>query len=495
MKKLITYLLVISFVLAPLSFILTGCADKNPPPPDNTDENTVDSGEETEETKVWDDIPEDTYFDNTSLTFLVWSQCIMTEFDSSGIAGDLVGDEIFERNSRIEQDLGVKLKFVRASGASSSATAELRAKAEADISSGAGEYDVLAAYSLMIPMMALYGSVHDLATLDYINFDKPYYPASLVDNCMANGKLFWLTGDISTNLLWLMYVTIFSKSVFEDYGLESPYDLVRQNKWTIDKLYEMTTERYEDNGNDIVDAGDFFGLTMYNNNIDAFIGMSDIRILEKDSENKFILSPTLGSQKTFDLISDLGTRFNSVDWTCNADSSLAREIFFEERSILLIDSIYLIAGKDRDGNQDKLDFKYGIIPTPKYNDQQEKFSTPISFNYTNYGISIATKNLDASAAVLERMGSENYNSVTPIVFETAMKERYSHDNDASEMFDLIRGGLNLDMGRIYTVNLSSIYYNIRMQIVNNKQSFTSEYQSLKRSMEQFLIILNKTFYD
>lgn len=495
MKKIIIFFLVISFVLAPLSVVLAGCADKDPPPPDNTDGNTVDSGGETEKTEVWDDIPKDTNFDDTELTFLVWTQCIMKEFDSEGIVGDLVGDELYDRNIRIEDQLGVKLTFIRASGSSESAGTEIRMKAEADIKSGIGAYDVLAGTSRLVPAMALNGSVYDLNTLEHLNFDKPYYPASLTGNCEMNGKLFWLTGDISTNLLWLMYVTIYSKEVFTTYDLEDPYDLVRQNRWTLDKLIEMTTGCYEDNGNDIVDDGDFFGLTMYELNIDAFIGTAGVKVIEKNIKNELILSPDLKNQKTIDLIEKLGDYFANKDITFDTNYDSARRIFFEERAIFLIDSVYLIAGMDKRENEDKIDFKYGIIPTPKYDDLQEDFITPISHHYTNYGILISSNNVDASAAVLERMGAENYNNVTPLVFETAMKERYASDNDASEMFDLIRSGLSIDMGRLYTVTLGSIHQKIRLQIENNSKSYTSLYQSMERTMTRVIDNLNKFFYD
>ena len=61
----------------------------------------------------------------------------------------------------------------------------------------------------------------------------------------------------------------------------------------------------------------------------------------------------------------------------------------------------------------------------------------------------ANKELEAAATTLEAMASENYRSVTPAVFEVAMKVRYTDDVQTSSMYDLLREGISFDIGRLY----------------------------------------------
>ena len=47
------------------------------------------------------------------------------------------------------------------------------------------------------------------------------------------------------------------------------------------------------------------------------------------------------------------------------------------------------------------------------------------------------------------MGSENYRSVTPAVFEVAMKVRYTDDPQTSQVFDILKEGVSFDFGKLY----------------------------------------------
>ena len=47
------------------------------------------------------------------------------------------------------------------------------------------------------------------------------------------------------------------------------------------------------------------------------------------------------------------------------------------------------------------------------------------------------------------MASENYRSVTPAVFEVAMKVRYTDDAQVAEMFDILKENVSFDVGQLY----------------------------------------------
>lgn len=60
-----------------------------------------------------------------------------------------------------------------------------------------------------------------------------------------------------------MYAFFFDKVAVEDYGMtpEYLYSLVRDGKWTLDMVADVTKDIYKDlNGNDKRDDEDFYGI-------------------------------------------------------------------------------------------------------------------------------------------------------------------------------------------------------------------------------------------
>lgn len=439
-----------------------------------------------------DDIPADTNFNQTKVTFLIWSDHTMLEFFVEDMTGNDINDAIYERNKVVEERLGVELEYVDTPG-SSSHMGEFIKKAQTDLTSGICEYDIYGGYSRVAPALALEGQVAELTELDYLDFDKPWWPDSLINECMINNKLFFCSGDISTNLLWMTIATFFNKDLIADYGLENPYDLVHNNQWTVDKMIEMCSGRYNDlDGGGAKDEADNFGFSIYNINIDAFFTGAGFTALEKGADDKLRISEALTSQKIYDLLDRLGEFINTDD-VFYKDGTSVRNIFFEERSIMTTDRVFIVAGKDNGGSDAKIEFEYGIIPQPKFDSAQENYSTNVGHPFTMYAISIGTKKTTESAAVLECLASESYRQVTPWVFESAMKIKYASDETTTEMYDILRNTVSFDLGRLYSAQVADVYATMRRVVMGNQKTFASQYKGLSKAMEKGIETISAAF--
>ena len=69
-------------------------------------------------------------------------------------------------------------------------------------------------------------------------------------------------------------------------------------------------------------------------------------------------------------------------------------------------------------------------------------------------------------AMLECMASEAYRGVTPAVFETAMKLKYSSGDNDAVMYDLIRDGISFDLGRIFSEPLDKLTFSAFREACN-----------------------------
>lgn len=442
-------------------------------------------------------IPEDTDFNKLTVTLLVDSSATMKEFFYDEVDGDRIGAAIHDRNMRTEDALGVTLNYVEEVGGSSKYTS-FNKVVENDIKSGDCEYDIIAAYSRALPILTLNGAMTDLTTVEYLDLDQPYWPETLISECTVNDKLFYCSGDISTNLLWMMSGTFFNKSMLAASELESPYDLVDSNRWTLDKAIEMATDRYEDvDGAGTKDAADKFGYVMYDINFDAFFNGAGFVTITKNSTGELSISDDLTDQRLYTLIEKLGSFFNSTDAFFKSDISV-REIFFEERALFITDRVFIAAGKDNGKQLDKIEFEYGLVPQPKLYADQQSFVTNVGHPFMMYGISSGIKDetlIDACGATLETLGYWSYKLVTPEVFEEAMKYKYASDEVTSRMYDILRSTVVFDLGRFYTNQVGDAYKAVRGQITSGTNKFASQFKSLQKMMRIGIETISAAYED
>lgn len=425
-----------------------------------------------------DDLGDDLNFNGATVTVLCDDNPYAQEFSSDGITGDLINDAIYNRNETVASRLNVKLAFVPIDGRDDNKA--FISAMNADVQSGSAAYDIVGTYSQIPAALAMSGSVVDLMSLDYLNFDQPWWPATMVEQASIQDHLYLCTGDISTNLLWMMHVVFFNKDMIDTFKLEDPYTLVDGMKWTVDKMFEMTKGVYEDlNGNGIADSADRYGMTLYTQSLDANFASAGLVCVDKDDQGYFRISDDLSGEKAVNLL----TKF--CEWVHDSgdvihDTSISvRAVMGEGRSLFIEDRAFV--AKDHLINQDA--FGYGIMPAPAYDSQQEHYITNVGYPHNIYSISsgISADRMNCSAAVLECMASEGYRQVTPALFETTMKVKYAEDEKTSEIYDLIKTNIDFDPARIYVKefggDLASLFKNC---VIQNSTNWTSRIAAVSK---------------
>jgi len=333
--------------------------------------------------------------------------------------------------------------------------------------------------------LALRGCTQNLLVLDYLNFEKPWWPDSLINQSTISDKLYFCSGDISCNLLYMMYTVYFNKDLVTEYNLENPYELVYDNRWTVDKLIELSTDLYRDlNGNGVADQGDRFGLVTRAIFYDSFFWGSGLTEIEKDASGNLVISENWDSEKTLYLLEKLCPFFHESGDTFTAtDGAGLYNIFGSGNSLFaLTEAQYSIKGFAASG------VNYGVVPVPKYDSEQKNHVTILSFPYTMYSISFATQKANMASAVLECYASESYRKVTPAVFEISFKYKYSSGSDDVVMWDIVRESVSFELGRIFTTSLNNLSYSLfRNAVINNAAaSWTTNFKVNRRVLEKLI---------
>ncbi len=448
MKK---YLRIIALCMALLTMsgLFAACAEPGDPnitTEDNSVATTAPVQETTAEETLYapDDLLEKYDF-NETVTILMWNDHTMREFYADE-SGDTIDDAIYSRNIAVAERLGIEFEFVEEKGHGES-TAWVT-KAENDFLSD-NLLDIYAGYSRNAPLFALKNMTSNLLEYEAFSVEKPWWPAALTNECTINDKLYYCSGDISTNLLWMMTATFYNKELYEQYfaGEKTPMDMVEDKEWTMEKLFSMTNDIYTDDGNQVRDAADIYGYILYEVNIDAYQTAAGIVSIEKDESEGLRISTGWNSERASDVCELLGD-FLASEGCYHENSTSVREIFFEERGVFITDRTFIVAGKDN-SETNKIEFSYGIVPQPMFDASQENYMTNVGHPFTMYAVNSQSKKIEVAVTTLEAMGSANHRTVTPAVFEVAMKVRYTDDPQAANMYDILRENISFDIGRIY----------------------------------------------
>lgn len=478
--------------------MFASCADQNGS--DETGPDTTKDTSASAETEsgaltdaggyLLDNLPDTIDYGGKTVTVLYWNDVEHTEFEVENITGDLVEDAIYSRNRAAESRLGVTLSYYGIPGNVNNIASFVKA-VETMIQAGDHSYDIVGSYSSTAGTLAYNGLSSDLLELDNLDFDMPWWPAELISTSTLGGHLYFCSGDISTNLLHMMYACFFNKSYIKDFNLEDPYALVESGKWTYEAFERMASGIYSDlDGNSVKSDGDRYGYATYWLHLDGLFGSVGIKSVEKGENDLLMISPSYGSEKTQNFLEYINSMFGgSTDWYYMGTSGAKtqQKIFAEGRSLFMTERVRVC--------QNVLRFtetSYGILPIPKYDENQEDYITTMAMPFTMYSVPANVSDGAAVGAVLECLASEGYRQVTPALFEVAMKTRYSSDDISSRMYDVVRENVTFDLGRIFNESLGKIpNATLRGMVDADTSTWTSVYKSLEKSLGNYIGLINK----
>lgn len=489
MKKIISLALVLLMSLS----LLVACSDPTEDPSDTT---PSDSSETTTAPTgptvdvVTSDVTKGD-FKGETIKILAWKDAenLEFEYEEGNLDQSSINEAILVRNTNVQNRLNCVLEFIYTPGNYQNQQ-NFVTKAESFANGDEGEFvDIIASYSMTTALASTKGLCANLLKYQNkdggLNFDHPWWPDTLIKEAMFNDSLFVCTGDISTNLLWMMETMYFNKDLLEtNYGKDAVndlYALVEDGKWTLDKLYEYCTDIYSDeNHNQKSDAGDIFGYGVsWDGYYDDFYVGAGFRVCERDTNGQLVISPNWGGESETNFVDSFIDFTYSEDFTYN--SSVESE--FTSGRILFTNSRAKFAKTARE----KAEIDYGILPMPKLNELQENYSTNLGFPHTLYALSYTSTKLDEAAVVLESMAAQGYTEITPVLFEDALKLRYSPEEKASMVFDILRETTCFDVGRIYTTSLQDLSWKeFRSSITTGTTRYATKIAASKKVMNPLL---------
>ena len=489
-RKLMTALLA-ALMLA--SSLITACSDSSSSEttaPTNEVTTAADASGDTaaeEET-----VPEETEpqyalglpeldYQGAAVTVLGWQHYEDVEFDTEELNGEIVNDAIFQRNLDVEENLNVTLTFLEEGGRSGDSN--WMALVRNANSAGDGAYDFVAGHSNNIGSLTYSIQFQNMLEQEHFDFAAPWWREALTEKATVMGNLFFATGDIAPSSIGRSQGMFFNSKLLEDYNLENPYELVVSGDWTFDKFTEMCTGTYVDlNSNGQADEkADQFGFAIDGVQVQAIGLCSGFVSLEADETGKLCLSENYISERAVNLVDRWSAFMHESNDTTFIAAIDDTTIFKEGRSVFYAFPMAIISSELRD-----LDFDLGFVPFPKIDEQQEDYVVCTSNAYSLWAIPLSAKDPAMSAAIMENMAYEGFLNVIPAIFETSYKVKYNTTDSQlqSQVFDIVRGSLIFDIGRIMNSSFSNVFGLIPDAINSNSGQFASKVASSKKPINK-----------
>ena len=407
---------------------------------------------ETEDERIKPNIPESADFGGDDITFLHWYNTAWTEtvrqsrdIYAEGITGEAINDAVYNRNVKIEDAYKVKIALQLEQ------STDIASMVGQQVTAGDSTYDVVYQILSAAPALIQKSYFHNLFNVPNIDLTKPWWDQNSISSLSTMGILPLVSTSINVNDKDATAALAFNKTIASNNQLEDLYTLVREGKWTYDKLSEMAEATYNDsNGDGTMTPDDVYGFLGGRDVIDSLYHGSGSQFITKNENDEFIF--TFGTERDVDVISkgidivNSSWYFNHHAWKDQSDI-LYRQIFETGHGLFFwmrLDDVTNMRAGDAD---------FGIIPIPKYEEAQDKYYSLVSQHTTglmSIPITCAGDDLSMVGMVLEALAAESHYTLIPEYIETSLKTKNSRDAESADMLDIILGNRVFDPMNVYS---------------------------------------------
>lgn len=452
MKKIICVLLLISIVT--LSF--ASCdnnAATSTPGESNTASDAV-STEESKEPEKWKydpNIPED--FDGNDEDFVFFvvggndEAYHSVEIGASEFNNELINDAVYTRNLFVEDELNIKIVCEY--------SMTVPADARIAIGSDLDTYDVIMPFMNEIPSLATDGYIEELHNIETLQLEREWWDQKANEQLSIGHKLFFTTGDISMLDNDCTQAIMFSQDVVKNFELENPYTLVKDGTWTIDNMQKLAKQATQDNAAAYTDQ---WGLHINGNGATGLYISSGCNLIAKDPNTDLPIIGITGEaaanavERIRTLMTDKSSTIIIEDYNA-ASMSDGFVNCYRAAAWAIAEGKALFRYMSMSDTLRLSDYKlcnYGILPSPKLDDDQDSYASLVS-TLAVPGVCVPTTNddYDRIGIVLDAMSAKAKEVVTYAYYDTLYQYRIAPDKESQEILDIILAERMFDLGVIF----------------------------------------------
>ena len=444
MKRTVSFLLAVLMIFSTATLLFSCKGSDNEKKSDSYEEKVYEEDSIFyERSLVSDDLP-DVDYGGRPFRIVTHEKAEIFIKEEDRNQGDLIKDAKFARNNAVEDRFNVEIDLVY-----SGTYTEVSGYISKTILAGTDEFDLLMGMAVDTGGLVTKKLFLNWYDIENVNFDKPWWAESNKNELTVDGKCPIAVSDLNFTSITSTYCMIFNKNLAASYALGNIYELVLSGKWTIDRFSEMVKDIYVDDGNDTRDENDFYGIYHdHGSCVNTYLWAFDNPICKKDEDG--IPQVAIKTDKIDTIVTKLYDFFYNnkgvfYDINYHNEKGISQTQFYNKKSVFAIATLGTPLSKRlRDFEDD-----YGVIPYPKYDENQPRYLTMADGYHSILAVPKTVKDTEFVGTIVEALSAETWKTVTPTLYEIALKTRYLRDNESKEVLDIIVEGRTFDFGFIY----------------------------------------------
>lgn len=372
-----------------------------------------------------------------------------TDFIAEEENGATLNDLVFRRNLQVEETYNITIE------ATAMDFGALNALIQKNVSAGDNTYDLhmsnATAYTLASGGYLL--ALNDMPGLD---ISKPWWDQDAISGMSIGGNIYMITGDITPNGMLSSECVLFNKKLFDDRGIDYPYESSFAGTWTLDEMYTICGNLSEDiNGDGKYNSKeDLFSITCWFDAAHGFFYGAGGQMTKKDSEDIPSLSWDIENytniyMKIYDVI------ITSNGFYSTTDHEYSFKVFEEGRAYFCELSFQKVGTFLRNMNDD-----YGVLPLPKYDEAQLRYVSDMTGACSMLVVPITAEDPERSGNVIDALGASAYDLISPSLYDVIASVKNVRDEESAEMVQLIIRNRVFDMSHMYYIAGDDFVYDL-----------------------------------
>ncbi len=459
MKRALTFLLALVMLLS--VFVLASCGDEAANSGDEYFEDDTLSSREIEESmylETYDPrLTAETYvpggaegvtYDGYDFTFLnsdASTAFFMYVYLDPDMTGDVLDDCCFTRNLLAEEKFDITISEETKPYEDIASYAKTLILADEDV------YDAMYIPSTSLTPLISENLFYDLLEIEELHIDKVWWDQPLIQRNIIENRLFYATSDLHLMAfegIWCMY---FNEDMMSGLGLEAPFQLALDGKWTFDELKKYCAVAANLNGDTSfvfdVNGNAKYGVVDFGNP-DYFAYGMGAEYASRDENGRYQFTAdtdTRFSQIWEELIKfygpDDGMYVLGSSGDLNPDGYYS--IFMANRSLFLHGELKgATMLRQWEGN-------FGLLPQPKFDVDQESYNSNIFTYCLSFCIPNTNTNLERTGKIVDYLTYESYADLLPRYYDIHVSLKALGKKESIDVLKHVRGTRGVEVAVPY----------------------------------------------
>ena len=405
--------------------------------------------------------------------------------------GDTIEDAVYSRARNTEERFGIKLTVEKIP------FVNLASTLNKTVMAGEALYDAAYIPLSTSPAPLLGQNGLNLYDIDSLHLEDDWWHQVFIREATLFGDTLYAMPDYCNLMGYTRVATlVFNKKLMDANDLEVPYDLVREGKWTLDKMREYMVQVVNLNG----DAS-FADSAKTTNAIYGYGAQheGDLFSLMVSSGESLIVYDKDGYPSLRENLSVLETAYSKLaevlgtdgfglmkNGDSNSGDGSAADLFSAGRLLFRNISIGVCAG----AVFRNYDFEYGVLPNPKIDETQDAYHSAISEYTLSLVVPTTAADPEMTGTVINYMSYLGKMEIIPEL-QTALCYKGMRDDDSIEMMNMIMNSIYLDLGYVQSWT-TDVVKRLAGDIMKNNLNVVS---TVEKNQKKIAALIEKAIAD